>query len=55
MDEAETGLKSSLAVKIFGADLDMLESKAEAVQKVLTLRCRAFRTSRSSASSDSQA
>ncbi len=35
MDEAETGLKSSLAVKIFGADLDTLETKADAVQRVL--------------------
>ncbi len=36
VDEAETGLKSSLAVKIFGADLGTLESKAEAVQKAIT-------------------
>jgi heavy metal efflux system protein len=36
VDEAETGLKSSLAVKIFGADLATLESKAEAVQKAIT-------------------
>ncbi len=35
VDEAETGLKSSLAVKIFGADLATLESKAEAARKVL--------------------
>lgn len=35
VDEAETGLKSSLAVKIFGGDLAMLEQKADAVQKVL--------------------
>ena len=32
VDEAETGLKSSLAVKIFGSDLETLEAKAEAVQ-----------------------
>src|SRR5476651_2027993 len=32
VDEAETGLKSSLAVKIFGSDLNVLESRAEAVQ-----------------------
>ena len=35
VDEAETGLKSSLAVKIFGSSLETLESKAEAVRKVL--------------------
>jgi cobalt-zinc-cadmium resistance protein CzcA len=35
VDEAETGLKSSLAVKIFGADLATLESKAEAVQRTM--------------------
>jgi heavy metal efflux system protein len=36
VDEAETGLKSSLAVKIFGADLGTLESRAEAVQKAIS-------------------
>jgi cobalt-zinc-cadmium resistance protein CzcA len=35
VDEAETGLKSLLAVKIFGTDLGTLESKAEAVQRVI--------------------
>jgi cobalt-zinc-cadmium resistance protein CzcA len=35
VDEAETGLKSSLAVKIFGADLATLESTADDVQRVL--------------------
>ena len=35
VDEAETGLKSSLAVKIFGSDLQTLEDKAEAVHKAL--------------------
>ena len=35
VDEAETGLKSSLAVKIFGSDLGTLESKAEAAQRIL--------------------
>ncbi len=35
VDEAETGLKSSLAVKIFGSDLATLEQKAEAVKKVI--------------------
>ena len=36
VDEAETGLKSSLAVKIFGSDLQMLETKAEAVRSVIS-------------------
>jgi cobalt-zinc-cadmium resistance protein CzcA len=36
VDEAETGLKSSLAVKIFGSDLTTLESKAEEVQRAMT-------------------
>ena len=36
VDEASTGLKSSLAVKIFGSDLDTLENKAEAVRKILS-------------------
>ncbi|MGH9614880.1 MAG: efflux RND transporter permease subunit, partial [Bryobacteraceae bacterium] len=35
VDEAETGLKSSLAVKIFGADLNTLEENADQVQRVL--------------------
>src|SRR5581483_9402013 len=35
VDEAETGLKSSLAVKIFGPDLTVLESKADAIKHVL--------------------
>jgi cobalt-zinc-cadmium resistance protein CzcA len=35
VDEAETGLKSSLAVKIFGADLKTLESKAEEVRTII--------------------
>ena len=35
VDEAETGLKSSLAVKIFGTDLHLLEKKAEEIQTVL--------------------
>jgi cobalt-zinc-cadmium resistance protein CzcA len=35
VDEAETGLKSSLAVKIFGADLKVLEAKAREVTNVL--------------------
>jgi cobalt-zinc-cadmium resistance protein CzcA len=36
VDEASTGLKSSLAVKIFGSDLSTLETKAEAVRKILS-------------------
>jgi cobalt-zinc-cadmium resistance protein CzcA len=36
VDEASTGLKSSLAVKIFGADLETLQNKAEAVHRVLS-------------------
>jgi cobalt-zinc-cadmium resistance protein CzcA len=35
VDEAETGLKSSLAVKIFGSDLKVLEGKAGEVAAVL--------------------
>ncbi|HEY4322190.1 MAG TPA: CusA/CzcA family heavy metal efflux RND transporter [Gemmatimonadales bacterium] len=35
VDEAETGLKSSLAVKLFGTDLRVLEDKATQIQAVL--------------------
>lgn len=35
VDEAETGLKSALAVKIFGSDLTVLEDRAAAVKNVL--------------------
>src|SRR5579884_3713472 len=35
VDEAETGLKSALAVKIFGSDLATLEKKAQEVKNVL--------------------
>lgn len=35
VDEAETGLKSALAVKIFGSDLTTLEVKAQQVRKTL--------------------
>ena len=35
VDEAETGLKSSLAVKIFGGDLAVLESKGEEVRRAI--------------------
>ena len=36
VDEAETGLKSSLAVKIFGGDLGVLEEKAREVQHAMS-------------------
>ncbi len=36
VDEAETGLKSLLAVKIFGADLATLEAKAKQVKDVIS-------------------
>ncbi len=35
VDEAETGLKSSLAVKVFGSDLVTLENKGKAIKRVL--------------------
>ncbi len=35
VDEAETGLKSSLAVKVFGGDLVTLENKGKAIKRVL--------------------
>jgi cobalt-zinc-cadmium resistance protein CzcA len=35
VDEAETGLKSALAVKVFGPDLATLQSKGKAVKQVL--------------------
>ncbi len=35
VDEAETGLKSSLAVKIFGPDLELLEKKGKEIKHVL--------------------
>jgi cobalt-zinc-cadmium resistance protein CzcA len=35
VDEALTGLKSSLAVKVFGPDLDILEKKAVQIKNVL--------------------
>ncbi len=35
VDEAETGLKSALAVKIFGADLKTLQQKGKAIKQVL--------------------
>ena len=35
VDEAETGLKSSLAVKVFGSDLETLEQKGREIKNVL--------------------
>jgi cobalt-zinc-cadmium resistance protein CzcA len=35
VDEAETGLKSALAVKVFGPDLNTLEQKGKAIKAVL--------------------
>src|SRR5579859_1594333 len=35
VDEAETGLKSALAVKIFGSDLHTLEQKGKSIKKIL--------------------
>ena len=35
VDEAETGLKSSLAVKVFGTDLGTLETKGKAIKHIL--------------------
>ncbi len=36
VDEAETGLKSALAVKIYGPDLNLLADKAKQVKDILT-------------------
>ena len=35
VDEAETGLKSALAVKVYGPDLQMLEQKGKAIKDIL--------------------
>ncbi len=35
VDEAESGLKSALAVKVFGSDLDVLEQKGKAIKHIL--------------------
>jgi cobalt-zinc-cadmium resistance protein CzcA len=35
VDEAETGLKSALAVKVFGPNLDTLQKKGKAIKQVL--------------------
>ena len=35
VDEAETGLKSALAVKVFGSDLNILQQRGKAIKRVL--------------------
>jgi cobalt-zinc-cadmium resistance protein CzcA len=35
VDEAETGLKSALAVKVFGSNLDTLQKKGKAIKEIL--------------------
>ena len=35
VDEAESGLKSALAVKVFGSDLDVLEQRGKVIKKIL--------------------
>jgi heavy metal efflux system protein len=35
VDEAETGLKSALAVKVFGSDLAVLQQKGKAIKQIL--------------------
>ena len=35
VDEAETGLKSALAVKVFGSDLETLQRKGKAIKQIL--------------------
>ena len=35
VDEAETGLKSALAVKVYGSDLNVLEAKGKAIKQVI--------------------
>ncbi len=35
VDEAETGLKSALAVKVFGSDLGTLQQKGKAIKRIL--------------------
>ena len=35
VDEAESGLKSALAVKVFGSDLDTLQQKGKAIKRIL--------------------
>jgi heavy metal efflux system protein len=35
VDEAETGLKSALAVKVFGSDLETLQKKGKSIKRIL--------------------
>src|SRR3546814_15622800 len=35
VDEAETGLKSSLAVKVYGPDLHVLQAKGKAIKRAM--------------------
>jgi heavy metal efflux system protein len=35
VDEAETGLKSALAVKVFGSDLNILQQKGKSIKQIL--------------------
>jgi cobalt-zinc-cadmium resistance protein CzcA len=35
VDEAESGLKSALAVKVFGSDLDVLQTKGKLIKQIL--------------------
>ena len=54
VDEAETGLKSSLAVKIFGPDLQVLETKGAGGGEYAQPCARHRRGSRWSTNSDSR-
>ena len=38
MDEALTGLKSALAVKVYGADLNVLQENALKIKEALQIR-----------------
>ena len=55
VDEAETGLKSSLAVKIFGPDLDDARGEGRGGAATVLATCPASRTSRWCGSSGSRA
>jgi cobalt-zinc-cadmium resistance protein CzcA len=43
VDEALTGLKSALAVKIYGPDLNVLQNTALEIKQRLSARCRGSR------------
>ena len=55
VDEAETGLKSALAVKVFGSDLEYAGSEGQGDQAVLGARPRHQRCDRWSRSSANRA